>query len=426
MIKEDFLQYIWNYRLFNSEYLYYLEEKIEVIETGQLNISSGPDFFNSKIKIGNTIWVGNVEIHVKSSDWFRHGHHKDPAYENVILHMVYENDEQVFRNNGEEIPTASLTFNPEIHKKYNALTINTEMKECYPYIVKMEKVVYQDWLGKLEFFRLERKTKEVEVMLKNNHFHWDSVLYEMMAMAFGMKLNAEPFRLLSQSVPLNFVLKNRDKPGTLFSAFYGKAGFLNSKNPFFKDDKKLRIEYSAIKLLLPGSSVEALAWKKMRARPAGFPELRIAQFIGFVRNNFPFFERLKSIENVKELRKIILDGIKMDLPEIKKLTSSSKQIITLPGKDTLNSWIINSFVPILFFYGKFSNKHFFIDRSIAFLEQLPPENNEILKKWNKFGLISENAFDSQALIELKTQFCSKQKCMNCIIGHQLMSDAAKK
>ena len=146
--------------------------------------------------------------------------------------MVYENDRQVFRSNGEEIPTSRLVFNPEILRKYQNLTLKTEVRECYPHLQKMEKLIYHDWLGKLEFSRLERKTKSVEDMLKRNYYHWDSVLYEMMAMAFGMKLNAEPFRLLAQSVPLNFVLKYRDKLETLLAAFYGKGGLLNQESSF--------------------------------------------------------------------------------------------------------------------------------------------------------------------------------------------------
>lgn len=426
MMKEEFLHYIWRYRLFTTEYLYFNNQKIEVIEIGEHNQSSGPDFFNSKIKIGETIWVGNVEIHVKASDWHKHGHQHDPAYENVILHMVFENDKQIFRSNGEEIPCGRIAFNPEILAKYKNLIRLEEDKRCYHYFAKMEKVIYYDWLEKLEIIRLERKMQIVMEILKKNNFHWDAALYEMLAMSLGMKLNAEPFRLLTQAVPLEFTLKNRNKITSLLAAFYGKAGFLEKGNPFLKDNNILFKEYSAIKHLLPKTLLNHQTWKKMRARPSGFPEIRIAQFTNLARNIFPFFEKLKACENVNILSKIIVSGIKNNFNKISELLSKDKKLMCNPGKKTIDSIIINSIVPLLFYYGKFTNKESLKQRSINILEELPAENNEILKKWNKFGIVAENAFDSQALIELKTQFCLKQRCMECIIGHQILSDEGGK
>ncbi|MCK4919427.1 MAG: DUF2851 family protein [Bacteroidales bacterium] len=419
-MKEEFLHYIWKYRLFTTEYLYFNNQKIEVLEIGEHNQSSGPDFFNSKIKIGETIWVGNVEIHVKASDWHRHGHQKDPAYENVILHMVFENDKQIFRSNGEEIPSGRITFNPEILARYKELIRLEENKECFSYFAKMEKVIYYDWLEKLEFMRLERKMQIVTEILKRNHYHWDAALYEMLAMAVGMKLNAVPFRLLTQAVPLEFTLKKRNKIISLLAAFYGKAGFLENENSFLKYNI-LTKEYTALKHLLPKTYLNHQSWKKMRARPTGFPEIRIAQFINLVINIFPFFEKLKACENVNNLREIIVLGIKNNFNEISELLGNDKILKSNPGKKTIDSIIINSIVPFLFYYGKFTNKEAVKQNSIKILEDLPAENNEIIKKWNKFGIVAENAFDSQALIELKTQFCHKQRCMECMIGHQILS-----
>ncbi|MCF8377937.1 MAG: DUF2851 family protein [Bacteroidales bacterium] len=426
-MKEEFLHYIWRYRLFSTEYLVYSDQKIEVLETGEYNQSSGPDFFNSKIKIGDTIWVGNVEIHVKASDWYRHRHEHDKAYENVVLHMVYENDRQVFRGNGEEIPTGRLLFDPEIFKRYESLIRLEEDKICYHHFAKLDKVLYIDWIEKLEFQRLERKTQIAGEILKNNNHHWEATLYEMLAMSFGMKLNAEAFRLLTKMVPIEFVLKNRQNTKTLLAAFYGKAGFLAINNNFFKQDNScLTAEYNAIKQLLPKNFLEVNIWKKMRSRPSGFPEIRIAQFINLARNTFPLFENLKRTENSARLREVIQSGIKTNFEEITGFLSDNKTLRNDPGSKTIDSIIINSTVPLLFYYANFMKKDELIRRSINILTELPPENNEILKKWSKFGIEANHAFDSQALIELKTQFCDKHRCTECIIGHKILSVEAGK
>lgn len=420
-MKEEFLHYIWRYRLFAEEYLFYADQKIEVLETGEYNRSSGPDFFNSKIKIGDTLWVGNVEIHIKASDWYKHGHQHDPAYENVVLHMVYENDRSVFRSNGEEIPSGRINFNPEILERYNDLIDAEEDRKCYYYFAKMEKVIFINWMEKLEFQRLERKSQIAEEILKENHYHWDAALYEMLAMAFGMKLNAEPFRMLTKAIPLEFTLKNRQKPFSLLAAFYGKAGFINNDNRLIKDKTQLNKEYKVLETFLPDTQMSRAAWKKMRSRPSGFPEIRIAQFMNLTRNIFPLFEDLKKGWDGIKIREIVKKGIKTNFEEITDLLSDNKALCHNPGNKTIDSIIINSMVPILFYYGSFTKKEELILRSINILEELPPENNEIIKKWAKFGIEAINAFDSQALIELKTQYCLKQKCADCIIGHKFLN-----
>lgn len=425
MVREDFLHYVWKFRMFNSEYLNYKGEKIEVIEPGQYNYSSGPDFFNAKIKIGRTVWAGNVEIHVKASDWFRHGHHKDPAYDNIILHMVMDEDDFVLRQSGEEIPQCRLVIYSEILKKYESLVNGSEEKECYRTLSGWDSHLYRDWIGKLGFIRLERKVSQLDAILNENHFDWEDALYHMIASSFGMKLNAEPFRMLSRSVPLSFILKNREKHITLLAAFFGQAGFLESRVNESGYFKKISREYDAIGTLLPEPILRAHLWKKMRSRPTGFPEIRIIQLVEFLRYQLPVFERIKSGIKINDLRNLFLGP----LISLKKTMLDSTNIwlsFHLPTRQTVDSWIINGIIPVLFRYGQFHKDQGIIQSVIDILEELPPEKNEILKKWNKFGIYPENAFDSQALIELKTQFCSKLACTECMLGHVLMSNAGKK
>ena len=251
MVKEEFLHYIWKYRMFDSEYLYYKGEKIEVLGTGIHNQSSGPDFFNARIRIGDTLWAGNVEIHVRASDWFRHNHQADPAYDNIILHLVYDPDMAVYRKNGEEIPFARLAFYPGLLRKYEELLQNTDHRECYRLFGRIEPVFYRDWIGKLGLIRLERRVNDIHDRLKENNFDWDETLYQLLAGAFGANRNYEAFLMLSRAVPLKFIYRYRQNPLALNAAFFGQAGFLDET---LTDDVyygQLQREYRSLQKVLP-------------------------------------------------------------------------------------------------------------------------------------------------------------------------------
>ena len=425
MIKEDFLHFIWKFKLFSSEYLVYSGEKIEILDPGVHNLSSGPDFFNAKIKIGKTTWAGNVEIHNKASDWYKHGHQNDPVYDSIILHMVLEEDIQVTRQSGEEIPTARFVIHSEIQKKYDHLISESDYKDCYRIFPGLDPVLYRDWIGKLGFLRLERKVKIVDELLKNNQFNWELVLYQSFASALGMKLNAEPFLMLSRSVPLSFVWKKRDNINTIFAAYLGQAGFLSRKDIDDSFYSELKKEYDGIKALLPPGFLQDHHWKKLHRRPGGFPLPRLFQFAVIIRNLFPMFEKLKEGQTARE--------IKLDIEKCLRNFKNTCQpcpnqwlSFYLPTRSTINVWIINGIIPVLFAYGKYHKNDLFIQKAMDILEELAPEKNEILKNWNKFGIYAENAFESQALIELKNQFCLKQACTDCFLGHKLLSDADKK
>ncbi|MFW5820117.1 MAG: DUF2851 family protein [Bacteroidota bacterium] len=426
MIREEFLHFLWKYNLFDPEYLYYKNQKIEVVDTGQHNMSSGPDFFNARIRIGETLWAGNVEIHVKASDWFVHNHESDPAYDNIILHLVYDPDIAVYRNNGEEIPFARLAFHPRLIKKYQELITEKEDRKCYSFFSKTDGVFYQDWIGKLGINRIERRVGELRCDLEETDFDWEETLYRLLAAAFGTKQNRDPFILLARAVPLKFVYKYRENPVVLNAAFFGQAGFLDET---LTDDhyySKLQKEYNIQRLNLPEALPGKHLWKLMRARPPAFPSVRIPQFIQMVKQIFPFVENLKRLRTAKELRNYMKNAVSNYWTEHFLYGQSGRRKEYIPSTATCNLWILNAIIPFIFTFGKIRNQEEFMQLSLKLLEELPAENNEILKKWNKFGVIAKSAFDSQALIELKTRFCDMERCTECMIGHKILLDAEKK
>ncbi len=391
-IREEFLHYIWKYRFFHSDYLYFDNEPVEVIEPGEHNFSSGPDFFNARIKIGQTVWAGNVEVHVRASDWIRHGHQHDEAYDSVILHVVYDNDLAVYRMNGEEIPCVRLNFSTSVLDKYLSLTDNRKDRVCTDGISRLDKIFIRDWTGKLLVERLGEKTTTIADILRENHYDWEDALYKSLAVAFGMKLNAEPFRLLAASVPLKFVLKNRKNPLSINAAFFGQAGFLDeliSDDPYFE---MLMREYTSIREILPPAVLQKYHWKFMRSRPAGFPTARIPQFLNLVCNAFPFFEKVASAVTVDEIRDLLSVSTKNYWVDHFLYGKPGRRKLSVPARETLDILIINAILPLLFLYGKFLKNGEISDRVIEFMEDLPAEMNEITKKWNTFGITCGECF----------------------------------
>jgi hypothetical protein len=425
MIKEDFLHFIWKYKLYDPEYFFYRNNRIEVVETGQHNLSSGPDFFNSKIRIGDTLWVGNVELHVKASDWYKHKHETDPVYDNIILHVVYDPDIAVYRKNGEEIPFVRLAFHPKLLKQYENLLNEKENKPCYPFFAKIDRVYYRDWIGKLGIGRLERRVDEILDSLKLNHYDWNETLYIYLAAAMGANQNREPFKILARSVPLRFIYKHRDNPLILNAAFFGQAGFLDET---LSDDyyyTSLQKEYQSLKKYLPEPLPGKYVWKLMRIRPAAFPVVRIPQLIALVKNSFPLIERIIQMAKVNEISSLFSESIKNYWTDHFLYGQPERRPEYLPSPETFRTWILNAIIPVLFTYGKIRNNENFTEYAVDLLEQLPPENNEILKKWNKFGICAENAFDSQSLIELKSRYCDLGRCTECMTGQKYLSNAGK-
>jgi len=422
MMSEDFLHYLWKFKLFNNELITTHGEPVQILNCGEHNKNSGPDFFNAKIKIGNTTWAGNVEMHVKSSDWNSHGHQKDKAYQNIILHAVLDADAKNMDLNGNEIPTIQLRnkFVPELWNQYEKLLNSKQWIPCANMIDIVDKFSINAWLERMLIERLEEKITFIETLLTQNKNNWEETFYQCLARNFGFKLNASPFELLAKSLPLKYLGKHKNNLSQIEAMLFGQAGLLNEK---FTDKypNDLKAEYDFLKNKFNLVPVEKHLWKFARTRPVNFPTLRIAQFAMLVHQSSHLLSVILETKKAKDILKLF------DLPASEYWTthyrfdhpgkSSDKNL----GKSSAENIIINTVIPFLFLYGKEKNDDSLKNRSLELLEQLPSEKNNITRQWESLKIESGSAYQSQGLIQLKNKYCSHKKCLNCGIGNKILS-----
>ncbi len=421
-IREDFLHFIWENRLYSNNSLLINNETVEVIDSGQHNVTSGPDFFNARIKIGNTQWAGNVEIHVKASDWFRHNHQDDPAFFNVILHVVYEQDCRLERPGGEEIPCLVLKFGESLLKNYNLLIKASAAIPCHNLLPVIDKIYWSDWYSKLMVERLQHKTQEVEKVLLENKYNWEESLYHFIGRSFGFKINAFPFETLVRTTPLNVLLRFRQKSLTINAILFGQAGFLEdliSEDEYYVS---LQREYHSLIKTLPPRIMDKSTWKFMGTRPGNFPLVRIGQFASVIVKRYPLFASLVDHPDLKSWRKVLDPGTESYWENHYLFGKEGKRRKLKMGKMAVDLVILNAFIPVIFHYGNFRRKNDLKNMILNILEQLSPEKNDILKKWEKSGVKAINAFESQALIHLTTRYCRKKKCLDCMVGNRIIKE----
>ncbi|MCK3686382.1 DUF2851 family protein [Maribellus sp. YY47] len=421
---EEFLQYIWENRLFDNENtVTSAGEPLEIIHQGRKNTDSGPDFFNARIKIGDTVWAGNVEIHVKASDWSKHLHQNDKAYDNVVLHVVETFDTEIARTNGETIPTLILTYPDYLRNNYQNLLSAKTWIACENRFHRIDPIVLQLGFNRLMIERLESKTEAILSRLEQNNNDWNETFYQVLARSFGFKVNAVPFELLARSLPVSLLAKHKNNRFQLEALLFGNSGLLN--NQLLGDDYylKLREEYSFLYKKYGLKAIESHLWKFLRLRPVNFPTVRISQFAALFHQSEALFSTIIEIENLSELYTLF----KVKASEYWNThynfnkSSKSKQEKEL-GETSIQILIINVVIPFLFVYGEKQNKHHLKNRALEFLEQLPAEANSIVSKWGKLGINARSAFESQALLQLKNQYCEAKKCLNCQVGVKLVSE----
>ncbi len=422
MVSEEFLQYIWENKLFYPDDLKTTSgEKLDIIQVGKRNTDSGPDFFNARIKIDETIWVGNIEIHINSTDWKKHNHQNDKAYNNVILHVVENDDGKITRENGEVISAFKINFPEHLRRNYQDLLDAKTWIACQNQFYWVDPVILQLGFHRLMIERLEGKTENIVSRLNQNKYDWNETFYQMMARMFGFKVNAIPFELLAKSLPLQILAKHKDDLFQLEALFYGNSGLLNEQ--LFGDDYylKLRKEYSFLYKKYSLKGIESHLWKFMRLRPGNFPTIRISQFAALVHRSNGLFSRILEIENLGELKELFdVNASEYWNSHYSFNKSSRKKLVKELGNDSVNSLIINIVVPFLFVYGEKQNKNYLKNRALEFLDQIPAEKNSVIAKWEALGIKSRSAFESQALLHLKNNYCEKKKCLNCQIGVKLV------
>ena len=418
---EDFLNYIWQYQLLGFKEVRTTDGTVvKILRTGKLNTDAGPDFFNALIKIGDTTWAGNIEVHIKSSDWFRHKHDNDNTYLNVILHVVYEHDKAVFDFNGQVIPTVELKdyITSDLLESYERKSKANNVIICKNSIHHVNQNEVKQYLHRLCADRLSRKASEIKRQLVLNKNDWELTLFQTLIKYFGLRVNDLPFKLLSASFPLK-IIHQHPRLLSIEALLFGQAGFLDEEidNDYYRE---LKIEYQFLKRKFMLVSLDKSIWKLLRLRPANFPTIRIAQLAILLQNSPKLFSKIIGSESVKELTEMLSASPTGFWDSNYSFTSKSKSDGGKSlGNMSKNSLIINAIVPITYLYGLEKRENKYIDKANRLLKELKKEKNKTIRNWEKVDIFPDNAMESQGLIELETNYCIPKKCLNCDIGEKL-------
>jgi len=420
-MREDFLHYLWKFKKFETLNLRTTQnDQIVIIKTGDYLELSGPDFFNAQIKIGNQKWAGNVEIHIKSSDWYVHHHEKDPAYENVILHVVWEHDTEIFSKNNTEIPVLVLKdyVSPEVLHNYHSLLSLKSWISCEKQIAQIDEFVFKNWQERLFFERLERKSKFIYDLLEETNGDWESVLFSLLAKNFGLNTNGNTFLQIAKAIPFSIVRKESFEIENLEALLFGTSGLLDSeKEDLYFNDLKMRYFYLLHKYQLGKVYTDPLQFFKHR--PDNFPTIRLSQLAQLYNKNQNLFSQiiiLKSASAVYELLNAATslyweNHYQFDKESPKKSKPLSRSFIDL--------LIVNTIIPLQFAY---SNRigECNAEELILFMNEVSPEKNAVIDKFESFGVLSKTAFETQTLLELKNEYCNNKACLRCALGIELL------
>jgi hypothetical protein len=419
---EEFLQYIWKHTLFDRSNLFTSDGKqVEIIRTGLHNHDSGPDFFNARLKIDGTLWAGNVEVHIRSSAWGQHKHQFDEAYKNVILHVVWEDDEPVFRADKSSIPAIELKkiVQPDVFKKYSELRFSSKDIPCEKDIHKIDLISLHAWMDRLVAERLERKTDYISGKLIKTINDWEEVFYQMLLRNIGSPVNSEPFERLALQLPYKIIAKHRSNTLQVEALLFGQAGLLEGE---FKDDypTQLQKEYAYLKHKLSLTPLSKSEWKFMRIRPPHFPSIRIAQLSALFTAHGRLFRNIIDANKASDIAKLFSVEPNAYWHNHYRFDKPSSKTISGIGASTIDLLIINTVVPILFIYGKDTFNDAVCEKAFNLLHSIKGEKNSLTEKWKSLNIQAKDAYDSQALIQLRKEYCDERKCVNCAIGHQLM------
>lgn len=420
-MKEDFLHYLWKFRKFETLNLKTTQnESIVIIKTGDYLELSGPDFFNAQIKIGDQKWAGNVEIHIKSSDWYLHHHEKDAAYENVILHVVWEHDTEIFRENNTEIPVLVLKdfVSSDIISNYKSLTMPKNWIFCEKEISSIDDFVFKNWQERLFFERLERKSKFVYDLLENTNYDWEAVLFCLLAKNFGLNTNGNTFLQIAKSIPFSIIRKESFEIENLEALLFGTSGLLDyEKQDLYFSDLKIRYFYLLHKYQLEKVYTDPLQFFKHR--PDNFPTIRLSQLAGLYSKHQNLFSKvitLRSVKAVYGLLNVTTSLYWENHYQFDKESPGKSKSLSKPFIDLL---IINTIIPLQFAYANRIGESN-VEDLILFMNEVSPEKNAIIDKFESFGILSKNAFETQTLLELKNEYCNNKACLRCALGMELM------
>ena len=424
-MNEAFLQYIWQHSLLEGQLRTTDGEEVEVVRCGTLNLDAGPDFRDAHVVIGGLEWVGNIELHVRSTDWNRHGHSSDRQYDNVVLHVVYTYDGDIDRPADKpQVPTLELKefIPPYVMAHYEVLMHPPKSAEipCAHWLKQMPAPLVNSWLERLAIERIEKKTEVVGRLLDDARGSWADCCYWLLAHYFGGKVNAFAFETTAKATPMGVLAKIKDDPVRVEALLFGQAGMLDGD---FNDEYPLRLqaEYRYIRKAYRLTPVDGWWWKFFRLRPSGFPTLRLSQFASLVSGAHGLFSELLAITDAQHLiARFQLEGSDYWRTHYQFDKASPRPHSAQNGTDMAASLVINAWVPLLFNYGAQHGDQQLQERAYDLLCQLPAEHNNIVKRWSSLGITAENAAQSQALIQLYNNYCTQHNCLCCHMGSRVL------
>lgn len=422
-MEEQLLHFIWHRHLFNrSDLVTTTNEQVEIIHTGVPNQDQGPDFLQSRIRIGDQLWAGHVEIHIRSSAWFLHQHERDTHYNNVILHVVWEEDQPAVTSDGYRVPCIELVHRVDVDmlERYRHLMNNKEWVPCASSLLQVSSIIRSTWLERMKAERLEHKTEFIIQLLERCQYNWEQTFFVMLARQLGAPANSDAMEVLSTRTPLNLLRKHQDRTDQIEAILFGSAGMLGKEinTPYVVHLKK---EFDFLRKKHALQPMPALHWKFMRMRPPHFPTLRIAQLAKIIAGTQHFVSLMENHVSSEEW--ITLFMVKPDnafWEDHYHFTSSTPVVSKRLGRNTAIALVINVVAPMMFLYGKHQGKSELKDEAIRLLESLPAEENAIVSGWKQCGWFVEDAGQTQALLHLRKNYCDLRKCLHCAIGMQVI------
>ncbi|WP_422083957.1 DUF2851 family protein [Ulvibacterium sp.] len=424
-MREDLLHFIWKYRKLPLEGLVTSNgQEIEILEVGTHNHLAGPDFFNAKIAIGGQLWAGNVEIHVKSSDWYAHGHEKDTNYNAVILHVVWEDDAAIFRSDESEIPTLELRHHIPNYLLGNYQNLfdkrHKQFINCEKDITEIDSFVFRNWLDRLYFERLESKSVRVQSLLKESKNNWEQVLFALLLKNFGSKINGESFLSLSRVLDFSIIRKIQNDPFKLESVLFGLAGLLSNDSIVDTYHTNLNKEYGYLKTKYQLDEEGVLLPEFFKLRPANFPTIRLSQLANLYGTHPNLFSKIIEAGDLSEMYSIFTISASAYWDTHFTFGKESRRSVKKLTKAFIDLLIVNTVIPLKFCYAKHRGKE--INEEIIMLaSQLKKEENTIIKSFGNHGSKASNALESQALLQLYNEYCTKNRCLDCAVGTTLLN-----
>ena len=420
--QEQLLHYVWKYRLYPQESLVTTDGcRVEVIDPGEQNLHAGPDFFNAKVRIGEVMWAGNVEIHGASSEWYLHGHHLDPVYNSVVLHLTGRVNKEVVNQKGERVPQSVLPLSEKVRENADYLLHSDHPLPCRDFIAEMDQRLIRFWLDDLSLERLERKCEEINSHLQRFNHSWDEVFYVILSRNFGFGLNSRPFELLALSLPLNYILRHNDDLSMIEALLFGQAGLLEDSelnDPYYR---RLQSDYRFLSTKYGLRCMEGFLFRKMRIRPYSFPHVRIAQLASLLQHSGRLFSTVLETENPVRLMELFRYEPSGYWSTHYSFGTESPKTTKSLGDASLEILLINTVAPILFAYGRSTDREECCERALRLLHTLKPERNAMVDTFREVGIQPANASDSQALIQLRKEYCDRKKCLYCRIGNTLLT-----